>query len=76
MNCGAIGGQTFAYDAYGNITKTANGIGLSFTNGPYDGGLNNHMNGLGYDGMGNVTQDNIPQTYSYDAEGRPVSWRA
>ncbi len=70
---GAIGGQTFAYDAYGNITKTANGIGLSFTNGPYDGGLNNHMNGLSYDGMGNVTQDNLGNPYTYDAEGRPVS---
>lgn len=72
VNCGAIGGQTFAYDPYGNITKTANGIGVSFTNGPYDGGLNNHMNGLSYDGMGNVTQDNLGNSYTYDAEGRPV----
>jgi hypothetical protein len=29
--------------------------------------------GFQYDGMGNVTTDNLMYSYAYDAEGRPVS---
>jgi RHS repeat-associated protein len=28
---------------------------------------------IGYDGMGNMTKDNLSNTYSYDAEGRPIT---
>jgi hypothetical protein len=33
----------------------------------------NHVPGFSYDGMGNVTLDNLPNNYSYDAEGRPIT---
>ena len=28
---------------------------------------------IAYDSVGNMTQDNLGNTYSYDAEGRPIS---
>jgi hypothetical protein len=58
--------QDFAYDAWGNIWKAGN---VNFQNG-YDGA--NHVLGYSYDGMGNMTGDGT-NTYSYDAEGRPIS---
>ena len=32
-----------------------------------------HVPSFGYDGMGNVTVDNLSNSYSYDAEGRPIT---
>ena len=29
--------------------------------------------GFSYDGMGNVTLDNLGNSYTYDAEGRPLT---
>ncbi len=31
------------------------------------------MTGFSYDGMGNVTLDNLSNSYTYDAEGRPLT---
>jgi len=44
--------------------------GVSFTNGF---GVSNRAYAFNYDGMGNVTGDNLGITYTYDAEGRPVT---
>jgi RHS repeat-associated protein len=68
-NCGSTWSQTFSYDAFGNITKAGSSI---FNPGYNNTGLNNHVSGFSYDGMGNVVNDGV-RTYSYDAEGRPVS---
>ena len=73
VNCTAsIWQQNFAYDMFGNITKTVppGATGYSFNPTSYSG---NHANILSYDLMGNVTQDNLSNQYSYDAEGRPVT---
>jgi RHS repeat-associated protein len=71
-NCGSPWSQTFTYDPFGNITKSGS---LSFMP-TY--GAGNHISSVPgksilYDGMGNMTADNLGNTYSYDAEGRPVS---
>lgn len=68
---GSTWGDTYVYDPWGNLLQktqvsgTAQGENLSISvNG------NNKVLGLGYDLAGNVTTDNIPNTYTYDAEGR------
>ena len=73
VNCGAnTWQQNFNYDVLGNITKTVptGGTGVTFNPGY---GSGNHVSGFSYDGMGNVTHDNLGNSYTYDAEGRPVS---
>ena len=77
--CGTGGwGQTFTYDAYGNITKTVppDYTGVSFSPGY---GCCNHAYGFGYDGGsgynggdGNVTNDGV-NTYTYSVYGRPAT---
>ncbi len=66
-NCGSAWSQTFSYDVFRNITKTGS---QNFQNGY---GSGNHVTGFSYDGMGNVTLDNLGNTYTYDAEGRPLT---
>jgi RHS repeat-associated protein len=71
-NCGSVWSQTFSYDVFGNITKSGS---LSFMP-TY--GAGNHISSvpgqsISYDGMGNMTVDNLGNTYSYDAEGRPIT---
>ena len=73
VNCGGDNwAQNFSYDAYGNITKSvpAGNTGTAFNPGY---GSGNHVSGFSYDSMGNVTRDNLNNTYSYDAEGRPIT---
>src|ERR1019366_7211499 len=65
-HCNPVWSQDFSYDTFGNITKSGNVI---FNKGY---GSGNHVTGFNYDGMGNVTNDGS-NTYSYDAEGRPVT---
>jgi RHS repeat-associated protein len=80
VNCGAIWGQTFSYDPFGNIQK--NNIpgsgGSSFTptyvSSP---SINNRIasvNGTSatYDANGNSLYDTF-RTYTWDAEKRPVT---
>jgi RHS repeat-associated protein len=73
-NCGTTWTQNFGYDAFGNITKTVptGSSGASFA-AIYGSG--NHVTNFGesYDAMGNTTKDNLGNSYSYDAEGRPLS---
>jgi len=67
LHCGEPGSQDFIYDKWGNINKSGNS---SFSS---QGGTGNHVPGFSYDGMGNVTKDNLGNAYVYDAEGRPVT---
>ena len=46
------------------------GTGTTFNLGY---GSGNHVSGFSYDTMGNVTLDNLSNTYAYDAEGRQVT---
>ena len=65
-------GQTFVYDAFGNIVMEGFNGGLGFW--PQYDSSTNHIDGPGYfhyDSMGNLTADGT-YTYSYDAEGRPT----
>ena len=73
-DCGSYWHQTFAFDAFGNIDKTAT-AGISFlptytTNPP----TNRYASISGctptYDANGNLTYD-CTHTYTWDAEGRP-----
>jgi RHS repeat-associated protein len=72
-NCGSIWSQTFTYaDAFGNLTKSGNSS-FSASYSP----STNRMTTIGsstptYDANGNVTNDFL-HTYSWDAEGRPIS---
>lgn len=71
-NCGSIWSQTFSYDAFGNISKSGS---LSFQ--PTYSYLTNRMTEIGsstptYDSNGNVTNDFL-NTYSWDANGRPIT---
>ena len=68
-SCGSNSSQTFSYDYYGNIKKSG---WITFNPVYNPNAPNNHADIFSYDGMGNVTND-VSHTYSYDAEGRPVS---
>jgi len=73
VDCGAPKlGQTFGYDAFGNITKTVmpghSGTGFA----PGYSGTTNHTacTGCAYDANGNLTADGTGgNTYGWDAEG-------
>ena len=75
VKCGnGMWGQTFGYDAFGNIaTNIPNGYtGFAFQ-ATY--ASNNRIQNLGfqYDSVGDVTADNLGNQYTYDARGRPVT---
>jgi YD repeat-containing protein len=65
-HCGTVWSQDFTYDAWGNINKSGSG------NFSSQGGTGNHVPGFTYDSAGNVTNDGA-NTYSYNAEGRPIT---
>jgi RHS repeat-associated protein len=80
-NCGAIWGQSFAYDPFGNISKTVltGSAGTSFlptyqTSPSITNRIASLPGGITptYDANGNSTNDNFHQ-YTWDAENRPVS---
>lgn len=69
--------QNFTYDAFGNITKSvpANGTGINWMPG-YNTATNHYtLGGTSYDADGNVLTDTF-NTYTWDAEGRPLSTSA
>jgi RHS repeat-associated protein len=80
-NCGAIWGQSFSYDPFGNISKTvlSGSAGTSFLP-TYQASpsITNRIASLPggitptYDANGNSLNDNFHQ-YTWDAENRPVS---
>jgi YD repeat-containing protein len=72
-SCAGGWGQNFSYDQFGNITKTliSGHSGLSFQP-TYVVPTNNRIASVPgapiyYDGMGDMTQDNLGNMYSYDA---------
>jgi RHS repeat-associated protein len=72
INCGTVWSQTFSYDAFGNIQKS----GSASFSATYSTSTN-RMTQIGsstpsYDSNGNVTNDFL-NTYSWDANGRPVT---
>jgi RHS repeat-associated protein len=78
VNCGAIWGQNFTYDVFGNIVKTVitGDSGTSFQP-TYSAPPTNQIASLPgfvptYDANGNLTKDPQHQ-YSWDCEGRPVT---
>ena len=71
-NCGSIWSQTFAYDAFGNISKN----GTSSFQPTYSSSTN-HMTSIGgsspsYDADGNVTNDFL-HSYAWNGYGRPTT---
>lgn len=74
VDCGASHWQqNFAYDPFGNVTKTVptGGTGTSFNPG-YD--LKNRYTSIGtYDANGNLTNDGTDHTYAWDADGHPIT---
>jgi RHS repeat-associated protein len=80
-NCGAIWGQSFAYDAFGNISKSvlSGSAGTSFLpNYQTSPSPTNRIASLPggftptYDANGNSTNDNFHQ-FTWDAENRPAT---
>src|SRR5579863_5452082 len=66
-------GQTFTYDAYGNISKSvpSGSTGISWLPG-YNAATNQYtLSGTSYDSDGNLTNDTF-HTYQWDANGRPT----
>ncbi|HEX6502426.1 MAG TPA: RHS repeat-associated core domain-containing protein [Terriglobales bacterium] len=59
--------QNFAYDAYGNVTKTVptGGTGISFQPGYNNNNQYTSLPGLSYDGNGNLLADSF-HTYAWD----------
>jgi RHS repeat-associated protein len=65
--------QTFSIDSFGNMNMSGTlSSGLSFSQNP-----NNHIDGYGYDGAGNVNQVPSPlggsTYYNFDAESKLIS---
>ncbi len=73
VNCGTKWAQTFAYDPFGNVTKTANG-GTSYT-AVYSSATNQVKSGVSatYDANGNQTMTNFVTSINWNALGQSVS---
>jgi len=68
-NCGSVWGQTFSYDAFGNLTKSGS---VSWMPG-YNPSTNRYtLAHVVYDNDGNLLND-TSNTYTWDAEGKPLS---
>ncbi len=69
---GTTWGQAFAYDPFGNITKT---VPLSMTGISWQPGYNTQnqytLGGTSYDGNGNLTADTF-NTYAWDSDGNTI----
>ncbi len=66
VNCGAAGTQSFSYDPFGNISKTANGLGLTFQPSSYNASNQPVVSGMNFDAVGNTKTDNLGNTYAWD----------
>jgi RHS repeat-associated protein len=91
VNCGTTWGQSFSYDAYGNLTKTVlpGDSGLNWQPG-YNNNNQYQLSGVSYDSDGNLLNDTF-HTYTWsglgdltsidgnaqyhDAFGRLVEWK-
>lgn len=66
INCGAKGSQSFSYDPFGNISKAANGLGLSFQPTSYNAANQPVVSGMSFDADGNTKTDNLANQYGWD----------
>jgi RHS repeat-associated protein len=66
-NCGSVWDQTFSYDPYGNVTKSANG-GISWMPG-YNANNQYTLTGTSYDADGNLLTDTF-HTYTWNSAGK------
>jgi RHS repeat-associated protein len=66
MNCGSTGSQSYSYDPFGNISKTANGLGLSFLPTSYNARNQPVVSGMTFNANGNTTTDNLANQYTWD----------
>jgi YD repeat-containing protein len=69
---GPLWGETFTYDAWGNLSKSSYPLKTNYESTNGGGGGADRYNraiGLAYDLAGNVTNDG-QHAYTYDAEGR------
>jgi len=72
-NCGSAAAQTFAFDAFGNISKS----GSPYSFQPTYSTATNRMTAIGsftptYDNNGDVTNDSL-HSYTWNADGRPLT---
>jgi RHS repeat-associated protein len=72
-NCASAASQTFAFDPFGNITKS----GSPYSFQPTYSTSTNRMTAVGsttptYDGNGNLTMDNL-HNYAWDADGHALA---
>ena len=73
-NSGAVWGQQFTYDAFGNLTKTVptGATGITWQPG-YSSSTNRYtLGGTSYDANGSVLKDTF-NIYTWDAEGKNLS---
>ncbi len=69
VDCGSgHWGQTYTYDAFGNMNRAGFNGGTSFALG-YTASTN-QISSYSYEANGNLTADNGTHTYSWDAEGK------
>ncbi len=66
ISCGTKGRQSFSYDPFGNISKTANGLGLSFQPTSYNASNQPVVSGMSFNANGNATTDNLGNQYTWD----------
>ena len=73
ISCGSTGSQSFSYDPFGNISKTANGLGLSFQPTSYNASNQPAVSGMSFTADGNATSDNLGNQYTWDPNWGAVS---
>lgn len=73
VNCGTTGSQSFSYDPFGNISKTANGIGLTFQPSSYSATNQPVVTGMSFDTVGETQTDNLGNSYTWDTYGDMAS---
>jgi RHS repeat-associated protein len=62
--------ESYTYDNWGNLYQTQQMTGLRGNNWSVTANANNQLSNLSYDSAGEVTTDQLGNTYDYDAEGR------
>jgi len=71
---GSHWGETYTIDNWGNLYQTTRMSGYTYGNNwSVTASANNQLSNLHYDSAGEVAQDQLSNTYSYDAEGRLLS---
>ncbi len=72
-NCGSAASQTFAYDPFGNISKSGSPYSFQPTYSTSTNRMTSIVNFTPiYDNNGNVTNDSF-HNYAWDADGHPIS---